>query len=138
MPVSDPCTELISWRAAVNATGPPFRVSVSHRSSGVTVLSVVGAVDMTTCPNLERHLESQLHRPGFRRLVVDLLRTSFLSAHGVSCLLYAHDVAERRGLELRLVINSRPVATPIDLLHLRAKFKINETLSGACSNLSRS
>lgn len=136
--MSDPCIELTSWSAIVDATEPPFRVSVSYRTSGVTVLSVVGALDMTTCPDLEQHLESQLHRPGFRRLVVDLQRTSFLSAQGVSCLLHARELAERRGLELRLVINNRPVATPFDLLHLRAKFKINETLSGACSNLGRS
>jgi anti-anti-sigma factor len=109
-------------------------VTVSHQSGGITVVSVAGEVDMATAPELERHVEHELRRAGCRQLVIDLRQTSFLALSGLECMLRARDIADHSGLELRLVVNTRPIAHPLELLHLRAKFKINETLAGACSN----
>ena len=59
----------------------------------------IGSLDMATAPVLEQQLE-ELREAGFRQLIVDLGRLSFMDSTGLRIALKWHEAAQRDGFEI--------------------------------------
>lgn len=99
-------------------------VIVQPAGDAVSVIRVIGEVDMLTGPRLEDHLVSLLAtRP--KRLIVDLGGVSFLGSTGLSILIKTRDIAGQQGTALQLAGTSRrEVALPLNITGLDRLFDI--------------
>lgn len=79
--------------------------------SGAVAVSVSGEVDMITCVVLRDRIVEQLRFN--HHLVVDLSEVSFLSAAGLTVLVHAREMAQRRGTGLCVVARTRQVRLPL-------------------------
>lgn len=99
-------------------------VIVQPAGDAVSVIRVIGELDMLTGPLLEDHLDSLLAtRP--ERLIVDLSGVSFMGSTGLSILIKARDIARQQGTALQLTGTSRrEVALPLSITGLDRLFDI--------------
>lgn len=99
-------------------------VIVQPAGDAVSVIRVIGELDMLTGPLLEDHLVSLLAtRP--KRLIVDLGGVSFLGSTGLSILIKTRDIAGQQGTALQLTgAGRREVALPLRITGLDCLFDI--------------
>lgn len=103
-----------------------FRVKCRN-GTGDIVLSVVGAVDLATAPELDQAIKQALDGPG-RRLVLDLRGVDFMDASGVAILL-RHDQRARAAARPFVVVRGPPqVQRLFDLTELSARIAIVDEL----------
>ncbi|EHR62415.1 STAS domain-containing protein [Saccharomonospora cyanea] len=76
-------------------------VQVDRPVVGLVVIRVVGEVDILGAPKLRERVEAVL--PGVRALVLDLSRTTFFGAAGLSVLVHTSALAERLRVRWALV-----------------------------------
>lgn len=81
-------------------------------------------LDLATCPAWRRELLVALERADCKVLIVDLSRVEFFGATGLGVLVEVHDRAAQCGVELRLVVCSRPVWRPLEVMGLAGTFAI--------------
>lgn len=116
--------------------------SASPGADCVVVVVPARELDLRTCPALHRHLVEHLGCGADRVLVIDFSRVEFLGAAGLGVLVDVRGRAERGGIELCLVVCSRPVWRPLRLTGLVGEFAVYENLAqalaGAPSGLERS
>ncbi len=94
-----------------------------YREDGVTVVAVIGEVDMLTSPLLTSRVDEELaQRP--EALVLDLSEVSFLGSSGLAALVQIRDRAGEQGVPLRLASNSQAVIRPLVATGLEAMFDI--------------
>ncbi len=79
----------------------PFRVEVQADREVVRV-SPVGELDLATVDQVEGHIR-ELRATGFRHIVVDLRRLTFLDSTGLRLLLSLDAAARGDGLDLTLI-----------------------------------
>lgn len=81
-------------------------------------------LDLVSCPGWHRELIGAVERDGCRVLVVDLSRVVFFGAAGLSVLVDLRARAVRHGVELRVVVCSRPVWRPLRAMGMVGHFAI--------------
>jgi anti-anti-sigma factor len=106
-------------------------IGTSPGSDGVVVVVPARELDLLTYSALHRHLIEQLDRGACRVLVIDFTRVEFLGAAGLGVLVEVADRVKLRGVQLRLVVCSRPVWRPLRLTGLADEFAIYENLAQA-------
>jgi anti-sigma B factor antagonist len=107
--------------------------SVTTRADGeVTVVDVVGEVDLSSAPGLAEQL-STLFDDGRRRVVVDLTEVTFLDSTGLGTLVGARNRAEEVGGRLPLVATGDRVLKLFRITGLDDVFEIYPSLDAATS-----
>lgn len=94
-------------------------------------------LDLLTCPAWRRELFVVLERADCKVLVVDLSRVEFFGATGLGVLVETRDRAAQRGIELRLVICSRPVRRPLEVMGLAGAFAVYDDRANALAGDQR-
>src|SRR2546430_14875284 len=77
----------------------PFQLCVERLEEGVSILAVVGELDLATAPHFRRGLGGVLGSGG-RRLVVDLRDADFVDSAGLGALVWAQLRARGAGGEV--------------------------------------
>ena len=86
---------------------------------------IKGELDLTSTPDLRRHLDEVLKKRGTRQVVVHLDRTGYLDSTAVSVLMAALRQAREVGAELLLAgVESGPARSMMDLAPLLDVFPI--------------
>lgn len=94
-------------------------------------------LDLVTCPAWRQELFVALEQADCKVLIVDLSRVEFVGATGLGVLVETRDRAAQRGVELRLVICSRPVWRPLEVLGLATTFAVYDDRVGALAGDQR-
>lgn len=92
----------------------PFWVEVHPERSTVRV-APVGELDLVGAEQLDQQL-TELYDVGFRRLVVDLRRTTFIDSRGVTLIIQWNEHARRNGVQLSLIQGPRAVQRIFELV----------------------
>lgn len=85
----------------------PLRIELEPRRDTI-VLAAHGDIDLDTAGQLEQQLSDLLER-GFRRVVLDLRKVSFLDSTGLHVVLDASAASGRAGVEFAIVQGPTPV-----------------------------
>lgn len=85
----------------------PFRVEV-HPERDTARVAPVGELDLASVAGLDQRL-SELYDTGFRKLVVDLRRVTFLDSSGLALIIRWDEYARHNGVELSLIQGPRAV-----------------------------
>ena len=104
-------------------------------SDRLVVLSVRGAVDMLSAPQLTEAICAAL-RKAPARLLVDLTMVDFLASVGMSVLVAAQEAADAMSLRFGIVAEGAATSRPIRLLGIDALLTIYPTLGDALHDLS--
>lgn len=100
-------------------------ISLDARSvNGCCLVTVSGEVDMVTTPHLRSYLHQQVEQV-VSALVLDLREVGFLGSSGLAVLVETLDWTRERGIELRLVCDSREVVRPLEATGLSELFEIH-------------
>ena len=94
-----------------------------YRADRVTVVAVIGEVDLLTAPLLTSRVNEELARCP-KALVLDLSGVSFLGSSGLAVLVQIRDRAGEQAVPLRLVSNSQAVIRPLVATGLATMFDI--------------
>lgn len=106
---------------------PLLTLAVRLVPPDAVVLSVTGEVDISTSPFLQRVLLSHLRDAPL--VTVDLTRTSFIGAAGLSVLLNVREAAAAAGSTLRVVACTTVVLLPLMITGLDREFDIHPILA---------
>ena len=104
-------------------------------SDRLVVLSVRGAVDMLSAPQLTEAICAAL-RKAPTGLIVDLTRVDFLASVGMSVLVATQEAAGAMSLRFGIVAQGAATSRPIRLLGIDAVLTIYPTLGDALHDLS--
>ena len=104
-------------------------------SDRLVVVSVRGAVDMLSAPQLTEAICAAL-RKAPARLLVDLTMVDFLASVGMSVLVAAQEAADAMSLRFGIVAEGAATSRPIRLLGIDAVLTIYPTLGDALHDLS--
>ena len=105
-----------------------------YRADGVTVVAVIGEVDLLTAPLLTSRVNEELVRCP-KALVLDLSGVSFLGSSGLAVLVQIRDRAGEQAVPLRLVSNSQAVIRPLAATGLATMFDIVTDREAALGDL---
>lgn len=92
--------------------GDLLRTDTHVSQDGTVTMVMAGEIDLVTVPLLRRRVTDLLAQ-AHRRLVLDMRQVGFLGSSGLAELVEIHTEAARRGVELRLVSDSRAVLRPL-------------------------
>ncbi len=106
-----------------------------YRADGVTVIAVIGEVDLLTAPLLTSRVNEELVRCP-KAIVLDLSGVSFLGSSGLAVLVQIRDRAGEQAVPLRLVSNSQAVIRPLVAAGLEATFDIFADRDAALDGLT--
>ena len=111
-----------------------FRVDVARRK-GCAVITVAGELDIATAPQLLEAIE-EVESSAPRRLVVDLLATSFIDSTGLTTLFRAHKRCEGDDRPFALICGPENVEIlrVMDLMGFDEVFTVHPTLAAAGSD----
>lgn len=102
-------------------------VAATHPAPQVAVVQAVGDIDLGTAPRWARVLTetcAQLAEQARPQLACDLTGVTFLGASGLAVLAELADQTERAGIDLVLVVDTRPVRRALELTALDRVFRI--------------
>lgn len=116
-------------RPAALATRDQCRV-VESRVSGIAILSVRGAVDMLSAPQLEAAICAARETAPVG-LIVDLTEVDFLASVGMSVLIEAQEQAAATSLRFGVVADGAATSRPMRLLGIDAVLTLHPTLAEA-------
>ncbi|MBY3553845.1 STAS domain-containing protein [Modestobacter lapidis] len=121
--------------AAGPATGPehgPPNVTVTCTRDGATArIEVVGELTDTARRPLVRELtDLMLSRTPLTRVELDLCEVSFLNSAGIAALVQLQKLAQPRGIELALAVESIAVIKPLQLSGLWHRFTVLDRREG--------
>jgi anti-anti-sigma factor len=94
-----------------------LRVDVSAEADDTCVVTVVGELEPSTAPQLERELQASAFTSNCTRLVIDLTGVTFMDSSGLGVVLNAHK--KMRARDGRLVVR-QPSRTVQRLLEITA------------------
>jgi anti-sigma B factor antagonist len=121
------------WRSTWDS---PHRFSCQRVDlDEVTVLVVIGDVDLDTAPELRRVIYGAI-REGGRRLLVDMTDTSFCDSTGLGVLVGALRRARAENGWIRLVNPNRQVGKVLRITYLDHVFPVHESLDDARAQVS--
>jgi anti-anti-sigma factor len=99
--------------------------------AGALVFVPEAELDLLTCPGWHCELIGALKREDCKVLIVDFSQVEFFSATGLEVLVDIRDRAARCGVDLRLIVCSRPVWRPLEVTGLAVDFPIYGSRSDA-------
>lgn len=111
---------------------PPV-TTLTHTPGGAAVLGVQGEIDVATVLAFRAAAEDLLGAPE-RILVIDLAEVSFLSSSGLAVLITTAERAEQRGIQLRLVVATRPVSRLLEMTATSTLFELYSDRRTACTS----
>jgi anti-anti-sigma factor len=85
-----------------------LQLSVARLGDAVTLLTVIGEVDLAEAADLYSATRTALRDHGVRKLVLDFAGVTFLDCAGVSALVATAETARAQGA-VAVVINCRPL-----------------------------
>lgn len=91
-------------------------IGIEDRTAGAHVITLVGRLDTTTAPELDRALDALLPNPAVQRLVFDLERLEYLSSAGIRCFIRARKQIEARNGRVALVSPQPPVRKVLEIV----------------------
>jgi anti-sigma B factor antagonist len=107
--------------------------TLTHPHGGAAVLGVQGEIDVATVLEFRTATEDLLGAPeGI--LVIDLAEVSFLSSSGLAVLITTAEQAEQRGIQLRLVVTTRPVSRLLEMTATSNLFELYSDRQTACTS----
>lgn len=107
--------------------GEPLRVDPQYDpEQGRCTLRVAGEIDLATSGLLRDRVMAQLEQAP-QLLVLDLCAVGFLGSSGLAVLVEVRTEAQRRGVGLRLVANSRAVLRALTATGLIELFDVDST-----------
>jgi anti-anti-sigma factor len=99
-----------------------FRIDV-EQTEGATILRLVGELDLSTAPQLEREFTEQSARqPSL--IVLDLRELQFMDSTGLRALLLAHETARTAGFRFGVVKGPRQVQRLLSLTRVADRLVI--------------
>ena len=110
--------------------------SVAHRDE-ITVLSVVGDIDVASGPQFETVVAAVLAGDPIA-LVIDLSNVDFLATAGLRILAATHEKMTLAGGRFAVVADSPANRRPIQLTDLNQLFSLNRTLDDAITSVRKS
>lgn len=112
----------------------PTAITEVRDHDGITVVGVVGEIDMACAEPIRAVLAGQLdRRPA--GLVVDLTATDFFGSAGIQLLVDAVIRAQRRGVPLAVATDRRVVLRPLQVTLVDQTVAIHPTLGDALTAL---
>lgn len=115
---------------AIALPAAALTVTLDTARPGVSVLSVVGEVDLLTAPML-RDAVAQALEASPAHLVVDLSAVSFMGALGLTVLAEAQRGAEEQRVALDAVVRTRAVRRVLELSGLHAMLRCHDSVEAA-------
>ncbi len=112
----------------------PDLLTVSTEVRGhAVIVHVIGEVDMTTGPELERELTAARSLAGVApgAVVIDLDRVGFFGSAGLALLVATRQACQEQGLQLHVVAASQVVLRPLQVTGLDHVFDIVATVDDA-------
>jgi anti-anti-sigma factor len=106
-------------------------MTAERTAEGCLVLVPGAELDLLTCRGWHRELIGALQREDCNVLIVDLSRVEFFGAAGLEVLIDVRDRAARCGVELRLIVCSRPVRRLLNMTGLAADFSVYDSRTDA-------
>jgi anti-sigma B factor antagonist len=110
-------------------TPAQFDVRVETASPGVTIVHVVGELDLATCSVVEEAIAAT--PPSSSRVIVDLTGCTFLDSSGLRVLMRARREVEERGAGLELVAADPTIVRVLDIANVVPVLTIYPTLDAA-------
>ena len=111
----------------------PLQISVEQPRADVSVLHLLGDLDLRTAPLLQAALRPLVHRAG--AVLVDLSDVGFIGSAGLAELAGAQDTATGNGARVMLVATSHAVLRPLEVTGLATLFAIYESVEAALEGL---
>lgn len=84
--------------------GELLNVKVRRDVQGARVLALTGEIDLSTAPQVEKVISTELENLGGKVFVVDLTGVAFLASAGMATLIGTRESASRKGSDFRLVV----------------------------------
>ena len=109
--------------------------SVAYRDQ-ITVLSVVGDIDVATAPAFDT-VVAAVRADDLIALIIDLSKVDLLATAGLRILAGTHEKLTRRGGRFAVVADSPATRRPIQLTDLNQLFSLYLTLDDAITSLSK-
>ncbi|MEU0554377.1 STAS domain-containing protein [Dactylosporangium sp. NPDC006015] len=105
-------------------------VAVTDCAGGVVLLTLRGALDIDSAPQLREAMHGALDRGRFR-IVVDLGDVDFCDSVGLGTFAYSHNRCVAEGGHLRLAAPSPFLARLLDTVGLTGRIPVHATVSDA-------
>src|SRR5688500_12906915 len=102
---------MVTRPPSTSPTRPAFRVSSEPFGERLTLICVVGELDLSTAPALREHLYAALPA-GARGIVVDLMGVTFIASIALAAIATSRQRVGRRG-RLALVVGPESYANLI-------------------------
>lgn len=102
----------------------PVMTAEPSTGAGALVSVPDAELDLLTCPGWRSELAGALERGDCRVLIVDLSGVTFFGATALGVLVDVRDRAAQCGVELRLIVCSRAVSWPLEVMGLTGHFAI--------------
>ncbi len=112
----------------------PTAITRVHHHDGMTVVEVVGEIDMSCEKRVRAVVTAQLDRQP-SGLVVDLTGIDFFGSAGVQLVVEAVASAQRRGVALALATDRRTVLRPLEITLVDRTVDIHPTPGDALAAL---
>jgi anti-sigma B factor antagonist len=109
-------------------TPAEFDVRVETASPGVTIVHVVGELDLATCSVVEEAIASALPSS---RVIVDLTGCTFLDSSGLRVLMKARRDVEERGGGLELVAADPAIVRVLEIANVLPVLTVHSALDAA-------
>ena len=120
----------IDWLQEEGSVEDTFGIS-EESSSGNTVLSVAGELDIATAPELRDRFEEAIDRVPQGTVVVDLLKVTFIDSTALGVLIGGLKRSQTAGGEFRIVVAEPRILKIFEITGLTDLFSIFDTLAGA-------
>lgn len=98
---------------------------------GLTILSVVGEMDLSNAADLKTVIEEQLSAGIISKLIIDLGKVSYLDSSGIGILVASFTKVRKAGGSLKLANLSETVRETLKLTNLIEFFEVYDTLEDA-------
>jgi anti-anti-sigma factor len=99
-------------------------------------MEVVGDIDLSTLPHLQRALDGVLSHKNANRLVIDLRRVTFIDSSGVGALIGAKKKLMTRHGELYIICGNDHVRRKLGLMRLGNIMRLHSTPEEVTSDIA--
>lgn len=114
-----------------------FTVTITHPITGVTLVGLVGELDLATGPTFDFHLADVLRNPSCTHLILNVSHLSFCAAVGLRRLLHVQATANLGNVGVSLV-SGRRMNRLLALTGLHGRFVTFPTLTAALDSTTSS
>jgi anti-sigma B factor antagonist len=105
-------------------------VAVTNREDGTALMTIVGAIDLTTASDLRHAMHGVLDR-GACRVVVDVSGVEFCDSIGLGTFAYAHQHCTASGGSLRLASPTPFLARLLQTVGLAGPIPVHDSVDAA-------